>query len=216
MERVCNQPNFNTRADGAAEDDNDNGWQTVEKRRNKAQKLNRTTTYLFTDIPPGWNDNALWKLFSKYRRISDVYIAKKKTAKGKDFGFARFLNVSNLTSKNNLVAGKVCIRTKHMEFIQTNMPVLVDGVHVCLRIREIQGECDEIYTSKKTANSSYPVKEDEASINRVEQKEDSDTDDFDDDASDEELFMDKCEKEYLNEGDWIRSNSQEVQGKRQT
>ncbi|GJX80885.1 RNA-directed DNA polymerase, eukaryota [Tanacetum coccineum] len=98
MERVCNQPNFNTRADGAAEDDNDNGWQTVEKRRNKAQKLNRTTTYFFTDIPPGWNDNDLWKLFAKYGRISDVYIAKKKTAKGKDFGFARFLNVSNPTS----------------------------------------------------------------------------------------------------------------------
>ncbi|GKB64527.1 hypothetical protein Tco_0920713, partial [Tanacetum coccineum] len=72
-------------------------------------------------------------------------------------------------------------------------------------------ECDEICTLEKTANSSYPEKEDEVSTNRVKQKEDSDTDNFDDDASDEELFMDKCEKEYLNEGDWIRSNSQEVQ-----
>ncbi|PWA58361.1 RNA-directed DNA polymerase, eukaryota [Artemisia annua] len=75
------------------------------------------------------------------------------------------------------------------------------------------GECDEICTSEKTAFDSDTEKDDEVSTNRVEQKEDSDTEDFDGDASDEELFIDKCEKEYLNEGRWIRSNSQEVHEK---
>ncbi|PWA53901.1 hypothetical protein CTI12_AA440180 [Artemisia annua] len=40
-------------------------------------------------------------------------------------------------SNNNLVSGKVCVRTRNMDFIQVNMPVLVDGTHVCIRIREL-------------------------------------------------------------------------------
>ncbi|PWA43470.1 endonuclease/exonuclease/phosphatase family protein [Artemisia annua] len=336
------------------EGDND-GWKKVEKRIRKPKPFNTTTTYYFTDIPPGWNDLALWKTFAKYGRIADVYMAKKKSISGKAFGFARFFNVvnpklfettlnsiiigttyngynkvshghqntnhiskpnlkpaspnfpskptgktyahtlsTNLTadfttktppptplfihscpdlvatlsasvigelftietftnlytifeendipnirikylgdlniliepdtdtkietitsnpsiskcfktlkpwdkhfhlqkrltwlsieglpphawheasftriastwgeiifpekcnpSKNNLVAGKVCIRTTCMELIQTTMPILVDGVHICVRIHEIQGECDEICRSEnKTDNES--------------------------------------------------------------
>ncbi|GKB46072.1 RNA-directed DNA polymerase, eukaryota [Tanacetum coccineum] len=91
------------------EGDND-GWKTVEKKTRKPQPVNNTTTtYYFTDIPPGWNDLALRKTFSKYGRIADVYMAKKKSINGKAFGFARFFNVNNPkvfeTTLNSIIIG---------------------------------------------------------------------------------------------------------------
>lgn len=74
---------------------NDDGeWRTVTNRKKKSTKQ-QTISYFFTDIPMGWNDVALWKTFAKYGRISDVYIAKKKTLNGKTFGFARFTDIQN-------------------------------------------------------------------------------------------------------------------------
>ena len=79
-------------------DINGEGWQIVtNRRRNKDANIKKPTTisYYFTDIPPGWNEAALWKTFAKYGRITDVYIAKKTSTNGKDFGFGRFIEVSN-------------------------------------------------------------------------------------------------------------------------
>ncbi|GJW01990.1 RNA-directed DNA polymerase, eukaryota [Tanacetum coccineum] len=72
---------------------NNGEWTTVNRRSRKQRAT--TTSYYFTDIPTGWNETALWKLFAKYGRISDVYLAKKKSKDGKSFGFARFLNITN-------------------------------------------------------------------------------------------------------------------------
>ncbi|GJY33438.1 RNA-directed DNA polymerase, eukaryota [Tanacetum coccineum] len=417
MERECH-----TLQDSSnGEEDGNNGWQTVHRRSKKVHKPNSTTTYFFTNIPPGWNDIALWKLFAKYGRISDVYIAKKTSKTDKKFGFARFLNVSNpssfettlssitigthrltiniaryqnkhgntnshhLTSKqqsfkptfnhcspqnhpttinnsyasilrgqeppkqppapptpliihscpglvnslahsligklftidtftnlhsifgengiphirqkylegfhtlieldnetktdtilsnptltrcfkslkpwdsnfhlpnrltwisieglppqawheeaftciagvwgevvfpekcnpnkNNLVAGKVCLRTKHMEYIQANMPVLINGVHVCIRIRELLGECDDICRSE-TPISSPNSKTDQDSVNNPDEHDQSneacDDLDFFDGGSDDELFINKCQKEYFEGGGWIPTNYGEI------
>ncbi|GKE17642.1 hypothetical protein Tco_1425219 [Tanacetum coccineum] len=116
-------------------------------------------------------------------------------------------------NKNNLVAGKVCLRTKHMEYIQANMPVLIDGVHVCIRIRELLGECDDIYRSETPINS--PNSEtDQDSVNNPDEhgqsNEGCDDLDFLDGGSDDELFINKCQKEYFEGGGWIPTNSGEI------
>ncbi|GJZ18112.1 RNA-directed DNA polymerase, eukaryota [Tanacetum coccineum] len=49
----------------------------------------------------------------------------------------------------NQMAGKVCVRTKCIEIIQHNLPVTIDGNHVCVRVRELVGECDEIWQREK-------------------------------------------------------------------
>ncbi|GJS14891.1 RNA-directed DNA polymerase, eukaryota [Tanacetum coccineum] len=68
----------------------------VERRGRKQQRQqNQTISYFFTDIPAGANEANIWKAFAKQGRVCDVYLAKKKTINGSDFGFARFLNVSN-------------------------------------------------------------------------------------------------------------------------
>ncbi|GKD90472.1 hypothetical protein Tco_1365979, partial [Tanacetum coccineum] len=64
-------------------------------------------------------------------------------------------------TRNNLVAGKVFIRTKIMEVIQHTMPIIVDGVHVCIRIREIIGECNELLPPEKNANTPLNDREDD-------------------------------------------------------
>ncbi|PWA41586.1 hypothetical protein CTI12_AA459190 [Artemisia annua] len=75
---------------------NNGEWTTIDRRSRKQRAT--TTSYYFTDIPTGWNETALWKLFAKYGRISDVHLAKKKSKDGKSFGFARFLKITNPTS----------------------------------------------------------------------------------------------------------------------
>ncbi|GKC64804.1 hypothetical protein Tco_1097402 [Tanacetum coccineum] len=46
-------------------------------------------------------------------------------------------------NNNNLVSGKVCILTKSMDLIQHNMPIIIDDVHFCVRIQEIQGDSND-------------------------------------------------------------------------
>ncbi|GKC30767.1 RNA-directed DNA polymerase, eukaryota [Tanacetum coccineum] len=309
----------------------------VERRGRKQQRQqNQTISYFFTDIPAGANEANIWKAFAKQGRVCDVYLAKKKTINGSDFGFARFLNVSNpksfekilnstttlghhrlkvniaryqrgfansdhhvrkaahtnktnqhphstpshyhpqqpgkcyatalngnsIPTKQNLpptpitihacpdltselhhclvvelatidtftnlhiicdevglpviklkylgglhallisieglppqawyesaftrlarewgevifpetcntnslnsVAGKVCMRTKCMEIIQHNMPVIIDDIHVCVRIRELIGECKEICSSKKDEYDHTSNRDDDSITN---------------------------------------------------
>ncbi|GKG55910.1 hypothetical protein Tco_0574804, partial [Tanacetum coccineum] len=47
-----------------------------------------------------------------------------------------------------------------MEHIQHNIPVLIDEIHVCVRIREILGECDEVFEAEKTTSESVSSDED--------------------------------------------------------
>ncbi|GJZ89940.1 putative RNA-directed DNA polymerase [Tanacetum coccineum] len=55
----------------------------------------KSKVLLGNDIPAGANEANIWKAFAKQGRVCDVYLAKKKTINGSNFGVARFLNLSN-------------------------------------------------------------------------------------------------------------------------
>ncbi|GJZ18600.1 hypothetical protein Tco_0554723 [Tanacetum coccineum] len=109
---------------------------------------------------------------------------------------------------NNLVAGKVCIRTKCMEVIQHNMPVVIDEGHFCVRIKEIMGECDEVLSDEKTivskSDEDYSSSNDDSSGKEVVHSEEDD-DDFYDDGSDYNFFTDEV-NEIQGGGGWIRND----------
>nr|GEY67534.1 cytochrome P450 [Tanacetum cinerariifolium] len=120
-----------------------------------------------------------------------------------------------LVTNNNLVAGKVCIHTKCMEFIQVSIPVIIDEIHVCIRIHEILGECDEIYkpeTSivKDSYDDSTTSHGDDSDTQDDDEDKDGDEDEddlFDDnygDDTDNELFLNGDADYLMHDGGWIR------------
>ncbi|GJU99720.1 RNA-directed DNA polymerase, eukaryota [Tanacetum coccineum] len=50
----------------------------------------KVQSFFITNFPNSWDPGALWKMFSHYRRVVDVYIAFKRTKNGIRFGFVRF------------------------------------------------------------------------------------------------------------------------------
>ncbi|GJU81119.1 protein CTR9 [Tanacetum coccineum] len=56
----------------------------------------KATSFFFTNFPDSWDSAALWKMFSRYGKVVDVYIAFKKTKKDTRFGFVRFINFVHL------------------------------------------------------------------------------------------------------------------------
>ncbi|GJU58061.1 hypothetical protein Tco_1235827 [Tanacetum coccineum] len=113
-------------------------------------------------------------------------------------------------NNNNLVAGKVCIQTKCMEIIQHNMPVIVDNTHVCVRIREIQGECDEILPLEKNLQTDSDIEStdnnDNVDYEDEENKgEDEDVDeDLFDEGTDGDLFCNELNEVFKYGGGWIQ------------
>ncbi|GJZ80667.1 hypothetical protein Tco_0645661 [Tanacetum coccineum] len=100
-----------------------------------------------------------------------------------------------------------------MDFIKHNMPVIIDETHICVRIREILGECDEIFAPEKSQNmESNDEDDDDSSINNEENKSDGDEDD---DGDDDEFYDDGLEynpvrldhdndiENYIHGGEWI-------------
>nr|GEX23246.1 hypothetical protein [Tanacetum cinerariifolium] len=82
------------------------------------------------------------------------------------------------------------------------MPVLVGGVHTCIRVCEIRGECDEIYRSEnKTDNES----DNDSCTNHSQNMDD------DGDANEEDNdFQDGYDySPFINEGGWIREDMTE-------
>jgi hypothetical protein len=57
--------------------------------------IDRTTSYFITNFPPEITASDLWKLFSRYWRVGEVYIPDKLDKAGKRFGFARFEDVKD-------------------------------------------------------------------------------------------------------------------------
>ncbi|GKE90297.1 nucleotide-binding alpha-beta plait domain-containing protein [Tanacetum coccineum] len=53
----------------------------------------KATSFFFTNFP---DSSALWKMFSRYGKVVDVYIAFKRTKKNARFGFVRFFNKGDL------------------------------------------------------------------------------------------------------------------------
>jgi RNA recognition motif-containing protein len=57
--------------------------------------IERTTSFFFTNFPAETTASELWKLFSRYWKVGEVYIPDKLDKAGKRFGFARFEDVDD-------------------------------------------------------------------------------------------------------------------------
>lgn len=75
---------------------NQEGWNQVRWRKNYGRdfELNgKVVTFYVQNFPPAWNEAALWRMFSRYGTVVDVYIAKKLNRRNKNFGFVRFIRI---------------------------------------------------------------------------------------------------------------------------
>nr|GEV93823.1 Ty3/gypsy retrotransposon protein [Tanacetum cinerariifolium] len=52
----------------------------------------------FSQFLEDWDATALWKMFSRYGKVVDVYIAFKRTKRGTRFEYVMFINIENLLS----------------------------------------------------------------------------------------------------------------------
>nr|GEX81273.1 reverse transcriptase domain, reverse transcriptase zinc-binding domain protein [Tanacetum cinerariifolium] len=68
----------------------------------------KATTFFFTRFPDTWDEKTLWKLFSKYETVVDVFLAAKRTKVGTRFGFVRFIKVGTILAFEQKL-GEICI-----------------------------------------------------------------------------------------------------------
>ncbi|GKB38590.1 hypothetical protein Tco_0883532 [Tanacetum coccineum] len=118
------------------------------------------------------------------------------------WGYIIVPETCNSTS-NNLVAGKVYVRTKCMNVILHTMPILVDDNHMCIRVREIIGEGNVLLLLETSSN---------ASSNACSSKSKDENDDYDD-KSNCEFFIEGLNKELENGGGWIEEEDEEHIGR---
>nr|GEV12432.1 hypothetical protein [Tanacetum cinerariifolium] len=106
----------------------DDGWAHVNLRKKEARASNinhsyhnrvgtkppfdfdrvmksKATSFLFSNFPDSWDSSAFWKMFGRYGRVVDVYIAFKKTKKDTRFGFVRFINIGDINSFERRLKG---------------------------------------------------------------------------------------------------------------
>lgn len=57
--------------------------------------ISYATTFYFEKFPESWDYLALWKMFTLYSRVVDLYLAKRRSKTGERFRFVRFINVMN-------------------------------------------------------------------------------------------------------------------------
>lgn len=50
-------------------------------------------SYYFTNFQPNLDREALWRLFTKWGKVADLFIPKKRNKEGKAFGFIRYQGV---------------------------------------------------------------------------------------------------------------------------
>nr|GEZ29398.1 hypothetical protein [Tanacetum cinerariifolium] len=99
-----------------------------------------------------------------------------------------------------------------MDLIQHNMPIIINEVHFCVKFREIQGECDEIFPVEKS--ESYESDDDQTTVkdkpgdNNDDNNEEDDDDYLDDDDFDVDLMLDN-EHGVIGDlsGGWIGNES---------
>ncbi|GJZ79424.1 nucleotide-binding alpha-beta plait domain-containing protein [Tanacetum coccineum] len=62
-------------------------------------------TFFFNNFPDSWDNGALWKMFSRYGKVIDVYVAFKRTKRDTRFGFVRFINIGDILSFESKLEG---------------------------------------------------------------------------------------------------------------
>ncbi|GKB37521.1 nucleotide-binding alpha-beta plait domain-containing protein [Tanacetum coccineum] len=65
----------------------------------------KAQSFFFTNFLDLWDSGALWKMFSHYGRVVDVYIAFKRTKKGIRFSFVRFKNIDDIMAFKRRLKG---------------------------------------------------------------------------------------------------------------
>ncbi|KAK6645947.1 hypothetical protein PHAVU_L001950, partial [Phaseolus vulgaris] len=63
--------------------------------------MERGTPFFFSNFPFDLKESDLWKIFRRWRRVSDVFISKRLNIKTQRFGFVRFLGVQNVRELEN-------------------------------------------------------------------------------------------------------------------
>ncbi|KAM0019261.1 putative RNA recognition motif domain, nucleotide-binding alpha-beta plait domain superfamily [Helianthus debilis subsp. tardiflorus] len=73
-------------------------WTDVLYRKNKNRRNQQVpqTTFYVTNLPDGVSRPLLWKAFQPYGVVKDAYVAKKRDARGNNFGFIRYEGVTNI------------------------------------------------------------------------------------------------------------------------
>ncbi|XP_023763922.1 uncharacterized protein LOC111912416 [Lactuca sativa] len=75
---------------------NQDGWNQVRRRKKYGREFDingKAVTFYVQNFPSDWSEAALWRMFSRYGAVVDVYIAKKLNRSNKIFGFVRFLRI---------------------------------------------------------------------------------------------------------------------------
>nr|GFA84517.1 nucleotide-binding alpha-beta plait domain-containing protein [Tanacetum cinerariifolium] len=65
----------------------------------------KATSFFFTNFPDSWDNGALWKMFSRYGKVVDVYVAFKRTKRDTRFGLLRFINIRDILSFESKLKG---------------------------------------------------------------------------------------------------------------
>ncbi|GJY23410.1 RNA-directed DNA polymerase, eukaryota, partial [Tanacetum coccineum] len=87
----------------------DNGWTYVSQRGRKTPTAGKpsTTSFFFTNIPAGATVSSLWKAFAKHDRVSDIYLAKKKTNNVELVSIDTFSNLHIICEEVGIPATKI-------------------------------------------------------------------------------------------------------------
>lgn len=64
----------------------------------RSQFLRDTTSFFFTNFPDNFGEVDMWKIFSRWVSVGEVFIPPKRDKFGKRFGFVRFKFVENSSS----------------------------------------------------------------------------------------------------------------------
>ncbi|KAJ0683188.1 putative RNA recognition motif domain, nucleotide-binding alpha-beta plait domain superfamily [Helianthus annuus] len=82
---------------GMGEYDDGGPWSEVQYRKNNRSRGDGVEwTFLVQNISDRVSRNILWRAFKPYGFVSDVYVARKRDARGKCFGFVRYVGVENV------------------------------------------------------------------------------------------------------------------------
>lgn len=65
----------------------------------------RSTSFFFSDFPKNWSIDGMWNHFGRFGTVVDVYVSKKKTKDGRDFGFVRFKGVHDIVQLERDIRG---------------------------------------------------------------------------------------------------------------
>ncbi|KAI3519600.1 hypothetical protein L1887_08814 [Cichorium endivia] len=77
------------------------------------QQVKRVATKFFiSNIPDGWSEPELWKIFKNYGCVVDLSLAKKRDRGGAKFRFVRFIKVDDVSALENKLNS---IKIGHME-----------------------------------------------------------------------------------------------------